>query len=58
MTNTDRKALQRRDTRVSEMSVDIEAAMAPDLNEVNGRYAPRGCRRRRLGVENARIHEV
>ena len=29
-----------------------EAAMAPDLNEVNGRHAPGGCRRRRLGVED------
>ena len=24
--------------------VKTEAAMAPDLNKVNGRHAPRGCR--------------
>ena len=42
MTNTDRKALQRRDTRVSEMSVDIEAAMAPDLNDSEWSACPSG----------------
>ena len=32
-------------------SEKIEAAMAPDPNEVSGRHAPRGCRRSRLGVD-------
>ena len=32
-------------------SKNIAAAMAPDQSVANGRHAPRGCRRRRLGVE-------
>ena len=45
----DDQTLQRRDTRVSEVSNETEAAMEPDLNEVNGRHAPRGCQRQLTG---------
>ena len=41
-TNNNEKVLQHRATRVSEMSKDIEAAMAPDLNESERSACPSG----------------
>ena len=43
-----------RHSRQRDVACNIEAAMSPDPNEVSGRYAPGGCRRRRLGVKGSR----